>query len=141
MDYKTGGQNRDLEDGALLGGRSLQLPIYLRAAARFLDLPAERGRAEYYYVSTKGGFERIAFDGSQLVAKEEQLEQLLRELAGGIARGDFHQVPGEKRQGDFVNCKWCDYKDLCDARVGVLAERKSQDPAAVAFAKLAEDAP
>jgi RecB family exonuclease len=133
IDYKTGRGN-DLKDGSLKGGRALQLPIYLLAASRTLGIPPERGSAEYFYVTTRGGFKRVAFAGTELAARREDFEQILETLATGIAGGDFHPVPGEKRD----HCRYCDFYDLCDARVEVLAERKADDPKAGSFAELAE---
>ena len=133
IDYKTG-RNWDKKEGGLLGGRALQLPIYLLAASRALDIPWERGEAHYFHITTKGGFERVSFDGRHLADRFGDFERLLHDYAEAIGRGDFHPVPGAKRE----NCKYCDFRDLCDTRVAMIADRKSDDPRAVAFAELAE---
>ena len=64
-------------------------PDLPRGRARFLDLPPERGRAEYYYISTKGGFERTAFDGSRPVGQ------------GGPARAASGRASGRDRARRF----------------------------------------
>jgi len=133
IDYKTG-RNWDKEEGGLLGGRALQLPIYLLAASRALGIPWERGEAHYFHITTKGGFERVSFDGRHLADRYGDFERLLHDYAEAIGRGDFHPVPGAKRK----HCKYCNFHDLCDARVEMIADRKSEDPRAIAFAELAE---
>ncbi len=49
IDYKTGSSCGRPEDDALDGGRSLQLPLYMIAAAELLAIPPERGSAQYFY--------------------------------------------------------------------------------------------
>jgi hypothetical protein len=132
IDYKTGWRDASLKDGQLKHGEALQLPLYVRAGAEILGLDFSRGSAQYYYSSRRGGFKRTEFTGETLVERGDDLKQVLTILASGIGEGHFQPVPGSSRK----NCKWCDYYDLCDARVEVLADRKSADPVSKAFAAL-----
>lgn len=134
IDYKTGSVSPDHRDGRLSGGRALQLPIYLLGAAHVLGIPWERGEAQYFYVSRKGGFKRVRFDGAALRERWEEFTGLLHGLARSMAEGVFHPAPGPAKE----HCKFCDYRNLCDARVDRLAERKRDDPRAAAFIRLTE---
>jgi RecB family exonuclease len=134
IDYKTGWADRRLKDGHLKNGRALQLPLYVRAGAAHLGIPPERGSAQYFYVSAKGGFKRTSFTGEELKDRAADLELVLGTLATGIGEGRFQQVPGP----DSKNCRYCDYAVVCDARITALAERKATDPVLKAFTKLEE---
>lgn len=134
IDYKTGGKSPQHRDDRLSGGRALQLPIYLLAAARALGTDWRRGSAEYFYVSRKGEFKRMRFEGAALDARWDEFVDLLRGLAESVGAGDFHPVPG----ADGSHCQWCDYKAVCDARIVRLAERKAGAEAASRFTRLME---
>lgn len=134
IDYKTGRRPSHHKDGAFSGGRALQLPIYLLAASHVLDIAWERGEADYFYVSRRGEFRRVRVDGATLKARWETFTSLLSSLATGIAKGQFHPVPGPNGE----HCRFCDYQDVCGVRIVRLAERKAADPRAVEFAQLAE---
>ena len=64
LDYKTGkaddyrGLNEDNPDAQ---GRRLQLPVYGQAARLFRETPDAPVRAEYWFVSARGRFERVGY--------------------------------------------------------------------------------
>lgn len=132
VDYKTG-RARSKKDNQLSGGQSLQLAIYLLAATSQLGVPVADAVANYAFVSRVGGFQTIRFGGATLESRMRDLEELLSSLARGLEDGVYLQNPGH----DAANCRFCDYKLVCDERVGRLVAAKSGDPIAVAFQALA----
>jgi len=135
IDYKTG-RKRNKRDEIFAGGKALQLAVYLRAAARLLGIPERDGEAMYFYVTSRGGFERHTLTGDVLIAEAGQLEQILTTIADGVDGGFFAPNPLKNRE----NCKWCDYADVCDARIDRIMERKAADPRGDAYRAL-EDIP
>lgn len=131
IDYKTGNSR-----GAkpFDKGKALQLPIYLLAAAQMLGVGLEHGRAEYYYCTSKGGFKRKGISGEELIAREGDFRQVMVTIADGVDGGFFAAHPGK----GAINCMWCDYKTLCDSRIGRIAELKAGDQRATAFVALQE---
>ncbi len=132
-DYKTGRRPDEHGENRLSGGRALQLPLYLLAAARILGMPPEAGEAHYHYATRKGGFKRARFEGQALREREADFDDLLGRMADGILAGRFQAAPDLRKK-----CRWCDYDGLCPAQRERIAERKAGDPAAVAFAELEE---
>ena len=131
IDYKTGSPR----DKAAFGkGRAMQLPIYLRAAAQALQIEPEHGEAQYFYVSSKGGFKRKSISGEELAARSADFEQVLTTVADGVDSGFFAPNPEKDRS----NCMWCDFKDVCDAKIDRIAQRKSNDARGNAFRALQE---
>ncbi len=126
IDYKTGREKKNGKE-EFTQGTTLQLPIYLLAAAEALkrqglDVTWEDGRAEYFFSTTRGSFKRLHFTGRTLQERWDEFLQLLSDMTGQIARGDFHPEPGPK--GD--NCTFCLGKQVCDARVLTLSQRKAE---------------
>ena len=126
IDYKTGRSSTAGKE-QFTQGRTLQLPIYLLAAAHALkqhgvDIPWENGRAEYFFSTSRGGFRRVQFSGATMARRWDDFEQLLSDLTAQIARGDFHPEPGSKSD----NCLYCLGRRVCDARVLHLSERKAE---------------
>ena len=118
VDYKTG---RVWEKGdGYRKGRSLQLPIYLKAACHELDAPLEDSRGEYHYSTRKGGFSRPGLDGRDLLA-DGRFGEVVDSMAEGIASGAFFYWPLAQRR----NCRLCDFYDVCQTRVEPLANRKA----------------
>ncbi len=125
VDYKTGRASKDGRD-EFTQGRTLQLPIYLLAATHALrqhgiEVSLESGQAEYFYATRRGEFSQVKFTGRTLEHRKEDFEQLLTDMTGQIARGDFHAEPG--KNGD--NCKYCLGREVCDRRILHLSERKA----------------
>ncbi len=131
IDYKTGSAYGGKET-CFEGGRALQLPIYLHAAARALGIDPADGVSEYFFVSTKGGFKRKTITGLQLDERRQDFETVLETIADGVAGGMFAPSP------DQQTCRYCDYKDVCDARIERIMKRKDGDPRAAPFRAMRE---
>ena len=131
IDYKTGSAR---DKAPFDKGKALQLPIYLRAAARALGMEAEQGSAQYFYVSTKGGFKRKIVTGEELEARNAEFERVIGTIADGIDTGMFAPNPGT----DAYTCKWCDYNDVCDQRIDRIMLRKADDPRGEAYRLMGE---
>jgi RecB family exonuclease len=132
IDYKTGKKNARPSD-RFKHGTMLQLPIYLRAAARMLDRPEADGEAQYFYVSSKGNFGRHRMSGDELMAAQAEFDQVLTTIADGVDTGFF--APNPDIQG---HCRYCDYKDVCDAQIDRIMKPKMGDPRAEAYVALEE---
>lgn len=122
IDYKTGGL-RDDKDGSLQGGRKIQLPIYLHAAAQILGIAPERGSAEYHYATRRGGFRRVAFDGDHQRERAADVDKVLSHIATAINAGVFARAPHEERA-----CSWCDFDHVCPTARFTEQRRKDGDP-------------
>jgi RecB family exonuclease len=97
-DYKTGRAPRD-DGGLFRGGRQLQIPFYILAAARiFPDTPVVEAFLDYV-----DGGRQVAVDPA--VVRSDAFRSLLRGLTDAIAKGHFVQEPAA--------CEWCDYKVVC----------------------------
>jgi len=134
IDYKTGGTWGAPKDGALTGGRALQLPIYLLAGARILDVDlvaGTRGSAAYHYPTRKGGFHRSSFDSDDLDERRADLDEILATIVGGIRRGVFQMNPVKER-----DCSFCDFNLICPTARHQQIERKAGDGAAKPFQRM-----
>jgi ATP-dependent helicase/DNAse subunit B len=129
IDYKTGKAG---SKAAFDGGKALQLPLYLHAAARLLKIAPDHGEAQYFYCTRRGEYKRKGVTGFEIMRRREELEEVLTTIAEGVDTGTFTPNPGNGRQ----NCRFCDYKDVCDARIDRIAERKKGDPRGAAFIAL-----
>jgi ATP-dependent helicase/nuclease subunit B len=118
IDYKTGSARA--KENALQGGRALQLPLYLLAAAEALGVDPAAGEAQYFYATRTGEYKRVRFTGEQLAARHEDLDRVLSELDTGMRAGDYHAEPD--------NCSWCDFDRVCDKRREAIRKRKAGDP-------------
>jgi len=107
-DYKTGKAPRD-DGGIFRGGKQLQIPFYILAAAKmFPDQPVVEAFLDYV-----DGGRQVALDPA--VVKGETFTALLRGLVDAIAQGVFVQEPSA--------CDWCDYTAVCGPK-GLLAQRR-----------------
>ncbi len=100
-DYKTGRAPRD-EGGIFKGGKQLQVPFYILAAASlFPDTTVAEAFLDYV-------------DGGRLVSVDPDwvrspgFRDLLRGLVEAIGQGIFVQEPSA--------CPWCDYTQVCGPR-------------------------
>ena len=125
VDYKTGAAARETADG-YRAGRSLQLPVYLHAAAHLYGSGLEAGSAELHYVSERAAYRRLVLTGAQL-ARDARFAEVLATMAEAIASGAFFYQPGERR----AHCRLCDYRDVCHTRVADYAKRKADGSAAI----------
>jgi RecB family exonuclease len=120
IDYKTGKRSAKAGD-VLKGGEALQLPVYLYAAAEMLGIPPERGQTQYFFASSKGGFFRHTLEGVDLSSQRATFDEALDTIAEGIDEGYF--VPRPEQQ-----CRYCDYRTICDVQIKPIMERKAADP-------------
>jgi RecB family exonuclease len=127
IDYKSGAGSGLPRDAQLKGGRALQLPLYLLAGAKLLDVEHTSGEACYQVVSRRGRFKRITFTGADFEARRFEIESVLTRIAGGIAVGDFHPEPSDDA------CRYCDYQGLCDVGRKRIRERKRGDERVASF--------
>jgi RecB family exonuclease len=124
VDYKTGSTFGNPKDGALEGGRALQLPIYMLAAARVLGIQPRQGEAEYHYSTRRGGFKRGRFTGDDFRARRGDLETVLQQMLAGMREGIYPMAVGDQRE-----CTYCVANQLCPASRIRIIERKCGDPA------------
>ena len=97
-DYKTGRAPRD-DGGVFRGGRQLQIPFYILAAAKlFPDAPVVEAFLDYV-----DGGRRVAV-GPEAV-RSPAFGTLLRGLVDAIAQGIFVQEP--------ASCDFCDFTSVC----------------------------
>jgi len=119
IDYKTGKVSAKEND--FQGGRTLQLPLYLYVASKLLGRlhpGIEVQTAEYYFIKYQ---KRVPFKASELMAKREELQSILKIISQGIEEGVFMAVPGNL-------CQLCDFKIICGTWTETLFERKAKDP-------------
>lgn len=119
VDYKTGAAAREAAEG-YREGRSLQLPVYLHAAAQGQVPDLTACSAELHYVSERAAYARLSLGGAQLAA-DPRFGEVLAAMAEAIASGAFFYRPGERR----AHCRWCDFRDICHTRVAEYARRKA----------------
>src|SRR6266508_3240966 len=114
IDNKSG-RIKDYEqikaDNPLAGGKRLQLPAYLAAAPEGAE-----ARAFYWFITQRGGFEKIGYEPSP--AQAGAFERTLTAILAGIRAGSFPAVPGDDEEfyGTFNNCRYCDYDRICSRR-------------------------
>jgi ATP-dependent helicase/nuclease subunit B len=97
-DYKTGRAPRD-DGGVFRGGKQLQIPFYVLAAAKLL--PGER--VVDAFLDYVDGGRQVAFRPD--LAESPAFRDLLRRLVDLVARGVFVQEPSA--------CEWCDFTAVC----------------------------
>jgi hypothetical protein len=97
-DYKTGRAPRD-DGGVFRGGKQLQIPFYVLAAAKLL--PGER--VVDAFLDYVDGGRQVAFRPD--VAEGPEFRDLLRRLVDLVARGVFVQEP--------TACDICDFTAVC----------------------------
>lgn len=125
VDYKTGSA-RDFKEGKgdpLLGGKKLQLPIYLAAVA---GVPS--ARALYWFITRKGGFNReVVYDPNP--ENRARFERVLEAIVRGIRAGAFPAFSGEEDEywGGYDNCRYCDFGRICSQRRDQEFEQKAGD--------------
>lgn len=132
IDYKTGAV-RGEKDGSLQGGRKVQLPIYLHAAAQILGIAPERGGAEYHFATRRGGFQRIAFTGDDQRERAADVDEVLSHIATAVNAGVFARAPHEERA-----CSWCDFDHVCPTARFTELRRKDGDDHVRKLAELRE---
>ncbi len=140
IDYKTGSYYQGYKDllkgDPVGGGTKLQLPLYGlagRVARRDAQAPV---RAEYWFVTTKGGFARCGYDITDDVLERtiEVLDVIVRGVQGGV----FPPHPPALSTFFRIACHVCDPDGLGTAELRKQWDRKRHDPALREYADLAE---
>ena len=141
MDYKTGSSRpyAGLKDDPIDKGKHLQLAVYSLAARRALGADANV-TAAYWFTSSRGGFAWPRRSLSILPAKRPWawFQEGVSTIVSGIKSGLFPANPGEPDQGDFTNCRFCDFKSLCPSRKDALWRRKKGYPLLGGYLQLSE---
>jgi RecB family exonuclease len=131
MDYKTGKYSMKLAD-VLKGGSLLQLPLYVHAASRALGLSPSAGEAQYFYPTTRGAYRRHVLGAADLAGATQAFEQAITTIADGVDSGFFAPRPED------YQCRYCDFKTICDQRIGPIMERKAGDERGKAYRDMRE---
>jgi ATP-dependent helicase/nuclease subunit B len=124
IDYKTGhpspykglGPEKPFGDGS-----RLQLAVYAMAVPG-----ATAVEALYWFVTERGGFERIGFEVTPDIRL--RLDATLRAIVTGVASGAFPAVPGPDVNDGFKNCRYCAFDRICSRRRDDEFEEKQRDP-------------
>ncbi len=144
MDYKTGSPRPfdNLKNDPIDRGKRLQLGIY-SLAARQLAPDATRVRAAYWLASSRGAFGFAPADFFDIEDPDtgRRFREAVSAAVTGIGQGVFPANPGEPRNGDFANCRYCDFKTLCPSQRGQFWELKKTDEAVDIYLQLAEGEP
>jgi ATP-dependent helicase/nuclease subunit B len=123
IDYKTG-KVRDERPGQLQGGRMLQLPLYVLAAAELLGLDPKAGEAAYVYPTRRGRFKTVTWSADSMAERDADVLQVLGGIAEGIARGDFMIAPHDASKA----CTYCPMNDICPTPRADYVDRRENDP-------------
>lgn len=140
LDYKTGrsrayrGLSEDEPDGR---GTHLQLPVYALAARAARGRPEARVRAEYWFVSARGDFERVGYPVTDDVL--QHVGDTVGLVVDGIEAGAFPPFPTAMSSTPFVVCPYCDPDGLGVTELRRLMTRKHDDPALAMLKALAAD--
>ena len=142
LDYKSGsaGSYSGLKKDPIDQGKRLQLAVYSLAAQNALG-PEASVQAAYWFVSSRGGFERIPSEPLEISAEEvrQRVAEGVSTISSGIRGGLFPANPGPPDgMGDFQNCRYCDFKSLCPSRRDILWERKKGHPLLTSYLELSE---
>ncbi len=121
IDYKTGQVQARADK--FDGGRSLQLPVYLKAMLdRFPDVDPASCAAEYLKIDQQGGIKSVPFKGSTLIEGSGDLGQLINTITESISEGIFPPLQAKN------NCNNCEAQYLCDLRSRKSFEWRKNDP-------------
>jgi ATP-dependent helicase/nuclease subunit B len=140
VDYKTGSTRayKDLSaDNPDQRGRKLQLAVYGQAARMSQGTPDSAVRSEYWFVSAKGGFERIGYAVTPAVL--DQVGRSLDKMVRGIENGVFPNYPTASSTTPWVECAFCDPDALGVTDLRSRWDRKLADPAMAPFLDLAAE--
>ncbi|MEZ5181591.1 MAG: PD-(D/E)XK nuclease family protein [Acidimicrobiales bacterium] len=137
LDYKTGSTTpyKGLSpDDPHQGGRRLQLAVYGLAARQAAEAPDAPVRAEYWFTSAKGRFEKLGYDISDEVLL--QVSEAMGTIVEGIEGGLFAPHPIPHTTSPFPDCPACDPDNLGTTEVRRQFERKLGDPAMARYLAL-----
>jgi ATP-dependent helicase/nuclease subunit B len=140
LDYKTGKPDdyRPLSpDNPDLGGTRLQLVVYAPAARAAARRPGAPVRAQYWFVSDRGGFARHGYDVDDGVL--DRVVTTLGTIVDGIERGVFPPHPDDRFK-PWVVCPYCDPDGMGVAELRRQWDRERADPTIEPYATLVEPA-
>jgi ATP-dependent helicase/nuclease subunit B len=138
IDYKTGRPDdfRGLsEDNPDDQGQKLQLTVYGQAARMLRATPDAPVRAEYWFVSARGKFERIGYYVTNEVLA--RVGETVGTMVSGIEGGVFPPYPTASSTAIFIECPFCDPDGLGVADLRRQFDAKRSDPAMSVFNDLA----
>lgn len=125
IDYKSGAR-RGSRAAGFASGESLQLPVYLLAAAA-REPRVRIGQAEYLFLG--GGVSRDALPPGELGPLRRELARIAQGLAAGIRAGHFFPFAGVAGTA----CENCRLGSVCGGGVERRFQMKSGDPAVREF--------
>jgi hypothetical protein len=117
VDYKT--------------GKADDYRVYGQAARLLEGTPDAAVQAEYWFVSSRGRFERPGYPITAGVLT--LIGQTLGAMVGGIEAGVFPHHPTASTTNPWVECAFCDPDALGVSELRRSFERKAADPAMCAF--------
>ncbi len=138
LDYKTGRATSytDLSSAdPHQGGRRLQLAVYGLAARQHAGTPDAPVRADYWFTSTRGGWDRIGYEVTDDVLAE--VTTAVTTIVEGIEQGVFAPHPIPHSTSPFPDCPACDPDNLGTTEVRRHFERKLADPVLARYVALA----
>jgi len=141
-DYKTGraeSYKHLSPDDPHQGGTHLQLVVYALAARAAFGDPSAPVRADYWFTSSRGKFERIGYEVDDAVLAE--VARAVAVIADGIAAGAFPARPNPVRPFTHIDCWYCEPDGLGTSELRRAWERKRVDPVLAAYVALAEPGP
>jgi RecB family exonuclease len=136
IDYKTGKPDNynSLSPGnPVMGGESLQLPVYARAARAAFD--GEPVEACYWFVG-RGDNKRVGYQVDENI--DEIFRATVRIIVEGIEAGLFVAHPPAPGPSPFVECPYCDPDGLGTAAIWREWERKRDAPELERYRVLSE---
>ena len=120
VDYKSGRRYAE-KSGELQGGRMLQLPLYVLAAARLLGIDPSAGAAAYVYPTRKGDFQVVDWKPEDLAARHADVIALLDAIVTSFRGGDFLIAPSDGA------CDYCPFNGICVGARGDYTKPKATD--------------
>jgi ATP-dependent helicase/nuclease subunit B len=139
LDYKTGKPDayKDLtEENPDDRGRHLQLAVYGQAARLLYGTPDTPVRADYWFVSAGGTFERQGYEVTP--AALAHVGETVQTMVNGIEAGVFPSLPTAQSTSPWTQCPYCDPDNMGVTELRRLYERKRHDPAMDLFVNLAD---
>jgi ATP-dependent helicase/nuclease subunit B len=120
VDYKSGRRYAE-RSAELQGGRMLQLPLYVLAAAKLLGIDPSAGAAAYVYPTRKGEFHVVDWKPEDLAARHGDVLALLDAIVTSARRGDFIIAPSDGA------CDYCPFSGICAGARGDYTKPKASD--------------
>ena len=120
VDYKSGSSEGVSKD-KVKGGTKLQLPFYLWAL-KCLYPGKKASQSLYDYITSKGKYRRVSYDGTDPARVEGVLGTVLKTAVENVEAGIF---PAAGKA-----CEHCDYRKLCGTGMEARGKRKKGDPQA-----------